>query len=993
MIDEVFKSQYEKLNKAQKEAVEKIEGPVMVVAGPGTGKTQILSLRIANILHQTDTGADGILCLTFTNSGVRAMRERLEKYIGAEAGKVNIATFHSFAMSLIEDHHEVLGYERKPKIMDEKTEAIALCDEILRNNEWQHISPRSDSARYFKDLKSLISNLKRERISPAEFADLIGQEIQSIKDNPDNISSRGSTKGELKAQFKTRIDSLGRSLEAMRFYEIYEERKKEKNLLDYDDVMSELSRLVGEVEEVRDTLKENYLYVLVDEHQDSTLAQNEFLEIVWGGEEKPNVFVVGDDRQLIYGFGGAKIEYFEKFKHVFDGAEIIHLVENYRSTQSILDASHELLESTFVKDPLNSNSVKGDPIKLVEANYPRDEILAFGLFAKNLLEKGVAENQIALLVPKNQQVRSASLVLKALGLKTTTSAGLDLFERKEAETMMHVLRLITDPGDNVSIGNLLLDPLSGVEALDAHKFMRKNSMRNFSLIDFVPQTDNSLFGAQDPASVWVGKLKSWVQEFASESIYTTIQRVGQELLIDQAQDHKDLVTRVEVVRTFLHLAMAFAESNPRGKMNEFISFINRLQDYGERIELAAFDQDSGIKIMTLHGSKGLEFEHVWVAHLDKGSFSTRRYGGFALPEVVLERLEERNEEVLKRELYVAMTRAKTECVLSYALNSYTGRDTELAGVVKNIENLVSKKEAQDTEKELLDHDPNVYTTNNASLEESVGLKELADLVAQEYPSKKVSVSALNNFMTCPWRWYFRNMLELPEPKADSLDFGNLIHMCIDEFVGFDKKPTQKQIDEILETKISKLDLEKDKEDKFRKEAVVLLGRWVDERLPEIARVRKPEQSVALKYKDFPHLNIYGRLDLIEVLDDKSLRVTDFKTGKPRKKSEIEKVDHKGKMSDYMRQLAMYSLLLENSPKWKAKVSESVLEFVEAKEGEQGFYRGHIGPEEVDMLLRDIGEYDSSLKDGTWVCRPCEYKPFGRGSAECPYCKKALIYSK
>ena len=150
----IFEEEYKKLNKAQKEAVDSIEGPVMVVAGPGTGKTQILVLRIGNILKKTDIGADGILCLTFTNSGVKAMRERLRKYIGAEAGKVHVSTFHSFGMDMVEKYFRVLDLDEMPKLMDE-ADSVAICDAILRGNVWDHIRPKGDVSRYFGDLKSL----------------------------------------------------------------------------------------------------------------------------------------------------------------------------------------------------------------------------------------------------------------------------------------------------------------------------------------------------------------------------------------------------------------------------------------------------------------------------------------------------------------------------------------------------------------------------------------------------------------------------------------------------------------------------------------------------------------------------------------------------------------------------------------------------------------------------------------------------------------------
>ena len=178
-MENIFENIYNKLNLRQKEAVDTIDGPVMVVAGPGTGKTQILTARIANILIKTDTKADGILSLTFTNSGVFAMKERLRQYIGSEANKVNIFTFHGFGMKIIEEYYSVLGLENTPKLIDDK-DAIFLFDFILENHDWDYLKPRSDTSRYFNDIKSLISLLKKEGLNPDSFLEEIKTDIKRL---------------------------------------------------------------------------------------------------------------------------------------------------------------------------------------------------------------------------------------------------------------------------------------------------------------------------------------------------------------------------------------------------------------------------------------------------------------------------------------------------------------------------------------------------------------------------------------------------------------------------------------------------------------------------------------------------------------------------------------------------------------------------------------------------------------------------------------------
>src|SRR4051812_9361790 len=204
---------YKALNAGQKQAVDTIQGPVMVIAGPGTGKTQVLALRIAHILtSDVQAKAEEILCLTFTNAGVKAMRERLARYIGPTAARVRIATFHSFGMILLEEFYPVLGLEGVPTLIDDAA-SVALTDELLHAHEWQYLRPRANPALYFRDLKSLISLLKRERINPEEFRASIKEDITRLEQDPESISSRGDSKGQLKKEIVKKIEGFARTLE------------------------------------------------------------------------------------------------------------------------------------------------------------------------------------------------------------------------------------------------------------------------------------------------------------------------------------------------------------------------------------------------------------------------------------------------------------------------------------------------------------------------------------------------------------------------------------------------------------------------------------------------------------------------------------------------------------------------------------------------------------------------------------------------------------
>jgi DNA helicase-2/ATP-dependent DNA helicase PcrA len=625
----------------------------------------------------------------------------------------------------------------------------------------------------------------------------------------------------------------------------------------------------------------------------------------------------------------------------------------------------------------------------VEAYYPRDEIIACALEIKEKIRKGEDANDMAILVPKNRQVRSTMTILKDMGVPVAGGEMMDLFDSPEAVSFLRVLKILTHPDDGVMLGASFFDKLSGIPPIKAHEFIRDNKMREFSLLN-VKEEKNNLFENNNEVNIWIEKLKNWLTA-STLPVYGLIQKVGAEFLLETAKNHEELVTRIEILRTLLHLALMQAEKNNKFTLNEFINFLDRVEQYGENIPLAIFGSNEGVKVLTLHGSKGLEFDYVWIAHMDEKSFSGAKVGSFSLPESIKEKIENRDELVLKRQLYVAMTRAKRFCTISYALQSYTGGDSELAHLVADIADNFEKQSAEETEKIILKNDERAYVQKGEQEENNTNLFDLIKLVAKDYEDRKVSVSLLNNFFECPWKWYFRNLLQLPEGKSESLEFGNIVHGSIDQILKLTKTPNEKELENIILSQVRKSGFGDERKQKELFDlALKIISGWVEKRLDEISKNRENEQSVSVSDDRFSNLNIYGKIDLIENLADKNVRVTDFKTGGVRKKSEIEKMDEEGRMSSYLRQLAMYSYLIEQSPKWRVQVEGSRLEFLEAKDVKEIFYDRIITAKEIDLLIKDIRDYDEFIKKGEWVSRPCNYNSYGKNTA-CEYCKMAEIY--
>jgi len=987
-LSDEYEKKYEVLNDAQKQAVDTIDGPVMVVAGPGTGKTEVLALRIGNILKKTDTSADSILCLTFTNSGVSAMRDRLERYIGTRSKDIIVSTFHSFAYSLIEKNYELLDFPQMPTLLSDD-EAVFLIDEILNNNDWEYISPRGNPTMYFGDLKQLVSILKRERISDKDLLSYIEEDIKNLKKDPDNISSRGESKGKLKKEVEKKIEQLSRTREVVKFYEMYESKKKESSMMDYDDVLEYVVELVEKYDDVRNDIRENYQYILVDEHQDSSGVQNSFLRATWGDVEKPNIFVVGDDRQLIYGFSGASISYFEEFSSIFKGAKKIILTENYRSTSPILSIADNLLKSSITDKKLNSNKKGDHKVMLNGYSYPRDEIIGAGIYFKNKIEKGMDPNECALLVPKNYNVREAIQILSDMNIPVSSGKNLSLFSVTEGDFLRRVLGIIVNPSDSILLSKTLLDKTSGIPYFLAHSFLRSTKGDNLTIEELIScNLSEGLFAGENPISKWGGQLKDWINNLSGEKPSVAISHIGNELLINTAKDNEDLLNRVEVVRSFIHLAMLYEEKNKKVSLTSFLEYINRLESYGAHIELAKFGNDNGIKVMTLHKSKGLQYECVWVAHMNEETLMSEKKGGFTLPEKIKEHIKKRSVEEAKRELYVAITRAKEFCILSYAMENYNGGTLELASIIKELDDIhFIKKDSTETEEEILKEGPSIYVSYTDK-ESGEIIPDLQKLVRENYRDIKVSVSMLNNFFECPWKWYFRNFLRLPEVKPVYLALGTVVHSMIEYILKAKKLPNESE----LKTKI-KFELEKEgisNENDLRKlsrDAYNIVSSWVDNYYPHLSPDFKSERSVTfIDKKNFPQLTMYGKIDLTEYLPSGDIWVTDFKTGSSKTSGIIEKIDEDGRMSDLMRQLAMYSYLLSGES-GELKVTNSKLLFLESDKGDKNaFYQTKITKEQIDLLRMDIKEYEEALSSGSWTERECNFKPFGGNSRECEYCK-------
>ncbi|MDD5068209.1 MAG: ATP-dependent helicase [Candidatus Pacebacteria bacterium] len=347
MNEAKFNELYKNLNSKQKEAVDTIDGPVMVIAGPGTGKTQILAIRIAKILLSGNgTSPDGILCLTFTEAGAKEMKRRLREIIGSDAEKVRVHTYHGFAGSVIAefpDHFPHLS--RTKQITDIESETLVRT--ILRDKKFAKLRPAGEPDFYVGKILGAIRDSKKEAWTPEIVRTFAKEEIERVKRDESSLSTRGPTKGQLKGDALKRIEKCERTIIFADAYLAYEEKKRADRKMDFDDLIIELLTALRTDKLLLQMLQEKFLYILVDEHQDTNDSQNMLIRAIADFFDNPNLFVVGDEKQAIFRFQGASVENFLRFQNLWKGMKVISLTGNYRSHQSILDASFAMIENNY----------------------------------------------------------------------------------------------------------------------------------------------------------------------------------------------------------------------------------------------------------------------------------------------------------------------------------------------------------------------------------------------------------------------------------------------------------------------------------------------------------------------------------------------------------------------------------------------------------------------------------------------------------------------
>ena len=975
-----FKTAYADLNAAQKQAVDTIDGPVMVIAGPGTGKTQILTLRIANILIQTDMQPGNILALTFTESGAKAMRERLRKYIGAAAYQVPIYTFHGFAAKLIgeypDSYHRVIG--GRP-IND--LEKITLIENILNGGEIKKLRPSGNPTYYVQHILRIIGKLKQEYITPEELVQIIEQQETELL-GIEKIHEKGAHKGKVRGEYTKKEESITKNRELLFVYRRYEALLSEQNFFDFEDMIVETVKALTENEDMLRDLQETYQYILADEHQDVNGSQNKILELLASFHDTPNIFAVGDEKQAIYRFQGASLENFLYFTEQFPGTKVISLTENYRSGQPILDVAHSLVEVEEgpLKDlrvPLVAKAVKTAEVTRRDFSHQAVEDAWLVESVQADIHKGIKASEIAIIVRTNREVEVVSTLLRKVGLSVAASADGDILRHPVTQAVQGLINAVITDKSTVALFTVLHGAYWGIDTNDLLKVLTAQSYSQ-TLGQILSDEDKlKEIGVQNIESVT--NVARVLEEARKREVHEAPHRVLEYVLQESGfLTHLmsyDPFEGTRVVRRLYDEIESMVSRDGVGSLREVSAAFTTRMAYGLPLNAPFIVTDpESIQVMTAHKSKGLEFEVVYLPHLFDSSWSgasKKKY--FDIPlQSHTPGMEHEFIEDERRLLYVAMTRAKHSLCLSSSGTSAHGKELIPARLLEEIEaSLIS---VFDTSAEDTKFNPLAILEHSAAPVEIDG-----QLLLKLLSERGFSATSLNNYLKSPWDYFFRNVLRIPETQVVHMQFGTAMHAVLEYVTRHHTQkgtlPSDTDIKKKLEIALNKLPVNTEEYVRLLEkgfEALMLYVPHMAKVLPKTTREEfKLRVHLPTGIPEIPELVLTGNLDRIDIGDDGyALRVIDYKTGKPKSRNVIEG-NTKDSDGGYKRQLVFYALLLSLHDDERYLCREGVLSFVES-DGKGGIKEESfmITNEEVGDLKQTIIAAAKEIISGAFLSQIC-----------------------
>lgn len=589
------------LNEEQKKAVMQTNGPLLVLAGAGSGKTRVLTMKIAYLIEQIKINPRNILAITFTNKAALEMKTRVTNIIGDVANQIQISTFHSFGVKIICENYNHLGYSKNISILD-SDDSLTIIKRIIKSMNLDPKIYNPNSIRY------KISGCKNEMVGPKEYSNYANSEYEEI---------------------------------VCKVYEEYEKQLKESNAVDFDDLLILPIELFKKHNEILQKYQERFKYILIDEYQDTNQAQYILTKLI--SMKYKNICCVGDNDQSIYGFRGANYKNILNFEKDFKDAKVIKLEQNYRSTTNILDAANSVIKHNQDRKEkvLWSNNGEGSKITYHTSFTEKDEAKYVAKKIEEMIHDNIEYKEIAVLYRTNAQSRAIEEALLQYKYPYRVVGSIYFYSRKEIKDLIAYLRLINNTDDNISLQRVINTPKRGIGDKAIENLKKKASEKNVSLFDAIEDGKE-----KDFKNLIIDLQKS----AAKTDLITLIDNVLELTGLKQEYEKDSQIekeTRLENLEEFKSVAKNFQEKYGIASLEDFLIEISLVSDMSEYK-----DTTNVISLMTVHSVKGLEFDNVFIVGLEEGMFPHMN-----------SMMDQKELEEERRLCYVAITRARKNLYL------------------------------------------------------------------------------------------------------------------------------------------------------------------------------------------------------------------------------------------------------------------------------------------------------------------------------------------
>lgn len=977
-----------RLNEAQRRAVEHGEGPLLVIAGAGTGKTRVITERIRHLLaHNPQLSGENILGLTFTDKAAGEMKSRVVDSLGERAKGVRLTTFHSFCK-------ELLAELEPDRLLLENVDHWILLRRNMPRLQLEKFRRLAEPGQFLADFVEFFSRCQDELVTSEDYqryADRLAADLEAAKGAFDE------------ATFHERAEQVALQQEIARAYRASEALLREKQRLTFGALLAEAVGRLRSNAALRRTLQERFQHVLVDEFQDTNIAQ---LELLWLlAEERRNVLVVGDNDQAIYRFRGASFGSFAIFLERFAGIRgagdpakhRISLTENYRSTARILRVAGQVISlnevsELFPQKILTPTKPEGERIRIVELASNDEEARWVAGELERLHVAGRPWSDFAVLY--RQHAHRDELVEELARRRIPfVIKNLSIFSHPLVRDVLAYLRLIGHPGDNVAAARVLAAPAWGFTAADVVRLAERAAKnRGMPLLDALesPQGElpfSSSSGGARPAT-------AELLEFLAAQRKTLRTRAASQVLSELLEWLGVYERAAEAARRYVRRLARFVEewepkSETRGLV-EFLEYLDYFEQAGGQINLEEEPAGDAVQLMTVHAAKGLEFPHVFILRLNQGAFPARqRPRVFEFPEALMKEELPKGDFHIQEErrlFYVALTRAKDRLTLTSVVNAKSKPSPFLEDILmepsiqrKDVARLAPRVPPSPKSEE-------AGEPLEASLFSSQGtppkiFSRIAEWAKEFHPPApeplRLSASAIDVYRGCPQRYLFARLWSIAEGPGAAMSFGSVMHTTIKRFVGELRKGRVLPFEDvaaIFEQEWTSAGFEDEyQQEEYKKEGLEQLRAFHADLAASPPNVREQEKSFELPLEH--NVIITGRMDQINSLGKRDVEVVDYKTGRAKTDSAARK--------DL--QLSLYALaareILELNP------VRLVFHYLQGNQ-RQVTTRD---PKQLNEAVEAVQEVAADIRAGEFppqpgfACRSCAFQPI------CPAHEEPLLH--